>query len=97
MTATTTMCEAFQATAAANADVVALRTKGDATRLTWREYAERVRRLAGGFAGIGVKAGDTVGLLMTNRPEFNVVDTAVMHLGAAPFSMYLTSSPEQLA
>jgi long-subunit acyl-CoA synthetase (AMP-forming) len=92
-----TMCEAFQATAAAGGDGVALRTKGDGTRLTWREYAERVKRIAGGLAGVGVKAGDTVGVLMTNRPEFNVVDTAVMHLGAAAFSMYLTSSPEQLA
>ena len=90
------MCEVFQATAAAHADVVALRTKGDGVRLTWREYAERVRRIAGGLAGLGVAAGDTVGLLMTNRPEFNVVDAAVMHLGAAPFSMYLTSSAEQL-
>ena len=96
MTATT-MCEAFQATAVAHSEVVALRTKGDGVRLTWRDYADRVRRLAGGLAGLGVAAGDTVGLLMTNRPEFNVVDAAVMHLGAAPFSMYLTSSAEQLA
>jgi long-subunit acyl-CoA synthetase (AMP-forming) len=91
-----TMCEAFQATAAANGDVVALRTKGDGTRVTWREFAERVRAIAGGLAAIGVKPGDTVGVLMTNRPEFNIVDTAAMHLGATPFSMYLTSSPEQL-
>jgi long-subunit acyl-CoA synthetase (AMP-forming) len=33
---------------------------------------------------------------MVNRPEFNVVDTAVMHLGAMPFSACLTSSPDQI-
>jgi long-subunit acyl-CoA synthetase (AMP-forming) len=91
-----TMCAVFQDTVAARGDAVALRTKGDGTRLTWREYGERVRRLAGGFAGLGVRAGDAVGILMINRPEFNVVDVAVMHLGAIPFSMYLTSPAEQL-
>jgi long-subunit acyl-CoA synthetase (AMP-forming) len=91
-----TMCGAFQETLRVYGDAVALRTKGDGTRLTWREYGERVRRLAGGFAGLGVKAGDAVGILMVNRPEFNVVDAALMHLGAVPFSVYLTSSPEQL-
>ena len=34
--------------------------------------------------------------MMTNRPEFNLVDTAALHLGATPFSIYNTSSPEQI-
>lgn len=91
-----TMCGAFQETVRAQGDAVALRTKGDGVRVTWREYGQRVERLARGFDGIGVRPGDCVGLLMINRPEFNLVDTAVMHLGAAPFSMYLTSSAEQI-
>jgi long-subunit acyl-CoA synthetase (AMP-forming) len=91
-----TMCAAFQETVRAEGDAVALRTKGDGVRLTWREYGARVERLARGLAGVGVRTGDCVGLLMVNRPEFNVVDAAVMHLGAAAFSMYLTSSAEQL-
>jgi long-subunit acyl-CoA synthetase (AMP-forming) len=92
-----TMCAAFQETVAARGDGVALRTKGDGVRISWREYGERVRRLAGGLAGLGVGAGSTVAMLMCNRPELNVVDAAAMHLGATPFSMYLTSSDEQLA
>jgi long-chain acyl-CoA synthetase len=43
-----------------------------------------------------VRAGDTVGLMMVNRPEFHVVDLAAIHLGATPFSVYNTSSPEQI-
>ena len=35
--------------------------------------------------------------MLVNRPEFHLVDTAVMHLGAIPFSIYNTSSPEQIA
>ena len=34
--------------------------------------------------------------MLTNRPEFNVVDTGAFHLGATPFSVYNTSSPEQI-
>nr|MBA3501119.1 AMP-binding protein [Deltaproteobacteria bacterium] len=91
-----TLCGAFQATVAERGDAVALRTKGDATRITWREYGERVRRCAAGLAAHGVRSGDTVAILMVNRPEFNIVDTAAMHLGAAPFSVYVTSTAEQI-
>jgi long-subunit acyl-CoA synthetase (AMP-forming) len=41
--------------------------------------------------------GDTLGLLLSNRPEFHVADAGALLLGATPFSMYNTSAPEQLA
>ena len=91
------LCEAFQRSAAINPDGVALRTPGGAVEITWREYAERVRRIAAGLAALGVRRGHTVALMMTNRPEFNVCDTAAMHLGATPFSVYNTLAAEQVA
>jgi long-chain acyl-CoA synthetase len=92
-----TVCEAFQFTAAERPDAVALRTPGGGFEITWAEYAERVRRIAGGLAALGVGHGDTVALMMTNRPEFNLVDTAAIHLGATPFSIYNTSAPDQIS
>jgi long-chain acyl-CoA synthetase len=92
-----TMCEAFQLTASKRAEQVALRTLGDAVSITFGEYAERVERLASSLHGLGVRRGDTVGFMLTNRPEFHLLDSAVMHLGATPFSIYNTSSPEQIA
>jgi long-chain acyl-CoA synthetase len=92
-----TLCEAFQRAAGLNPDAVALRTPGGAVEITWREYAERVRRIAAGLAGLGVRRGHTVALMMTNRPEFNLCDTAAMHLGATPFSVYNTLAAEQVA
>ena len=88
-----TVCAAFQATAAANPDAVALRTKGGEIEITWGEYAERVRRIAGGLHELGLRRGDTMALMLTNRPEFHLLDAAAMHLGAVPFSIYNTSSP----
>ncbi|MGQ0632949.1 MAG: AMP-dependent synthetase/ligase [Sporichthyaceae bacterium] len=95
--AATTLCEAFQITAAAHSDRIALRTPDDSISITFAEYAEQVRRLAAGLAGLGVGPGDTVALMMRNRPEFNLVDTAAMHLGAVPFSIYNSSTPDQIA
>ena len=92
-----TLCDAFQATAAVEPAQVALRNADGSVEITWREYAERVRRLAAGLAALGVRRGDTVGLMMTNRPEFHLCDTAAFHLGATPFSVYNTSAPVQLA
>ena len=92
-----TVCEAFQITAAERPDAIALRTLGGGVEITWAEYSERVRRIAGGLAALGIGRGDTVALMMTNRPEFNLVDTAAMHLGATPFSIYNTSAPDQIS
>jgi long-chain acyl-CoA synthetase len=92
-----TMCEAFQLTAAAHADEVALRTINDGLRFTFREYSELVSKLAAGLHALGVRRGETVGFMLTNRPEFHLLDTAAIHLGATPLSIYNTSSVEQIA
>ena len=92
-----TLCSAFQRTAAAYPERVALRTPDDSISITWREYAERVRKVAAGLAALGVTRGDTVALMLTNRPEFHVADTGALHLGAIPFSIYNTLAPEQIA
>src|SRR5919199_4517151 len=92
-----TIAEAFRITAEDHADRVAVRTKDDEVRLTWSQLRERVDALAGGLHRLGVRRGDTVALMLGNRPEFSVADLAAMTLGATPFSIYLTSSPEQVA
>ncbi|WP_409497313.1 AMP-dependent synthetase/ligase [Amycolatopsis sp. cmx-11-12] len=90
------LCQVFQRTVAESGDVVALRTPDDTVSLTWRQYGERVRRLAEGLHALGVRRGDTVALMLTNRPEFHLADVAAIHLGAIPFSVYNTSSAEQV-
>ena len=91
-----TMVEAFQVTVSEHGGQTALRTKGDEFSATWAEYGERVRAVAAGLAALGVGRGDTVGIMLTNRPEFHFADTAAMHLGATPFSLYNTSTAEQI-
>jgi long-chain acyl-CoA synthetase len=92
-----TMTEAFRLTVEDHPDLVAVRTKDDEISLTWEQLRDRVDALAGGLAGLGVRRGDAVALMLGNRPEFHVADLAVMTLGATPFSIYLTFTPAQIA
>jgi long-subunit acyl-CoA synthetase (AMP-forming) len=92
---TATLCATFAATAAARGAEPALRTADHAVAWTWRKYADRVRAAAAGLYGVGVRRGDAVALWLSNRPEFHVADTAAMHLGATPFSIYATYTVEQ--
>src|SRR5215217_1671876 len=92
-----TIAEAFRMTAEDHADRVAVRTKNDDVSLTWSELRDRVDALARGLHELGVRRGDAVALMLANRPEFHVADLAAMTLGATPFSIYATSSPEQIA
>src|SRR5918998_507150 len=92
-----TIAEAFRITAEDHPDRVAVRTKDDSVSLTWSALRERVDALARGLHELGVRRGDTVALMLANRPEFHIADLAAMSLGATPFSIYATSSAEQIS
>jgi long-chain acyl-CoA synthetase len=93
---------AFEATVAGLGDAVALRSGDDTPSggtgetVSWNELRERAVRVAGGLAALGVGAGDTVAIMLSNGPEFIPCDLGAVALGAVPFSIYQTSSPEQI-
>src|SRR3954469_193988 len=91
-----TLAESFRRTAAEHPDLVAFRRADDSVRLTWSEALERVDAIAGGLRKLGVERGDTIAILLTNRPEFHLIDLAAITIGATPFSIYNTYSPEQI-
>jgi long-chain acyl-CoA synthetase len=89
---------AFEATVDRLGDDPAIRSGegDDEVVITWNELREQVGRIAGGLAGLGVGKGDTVAIMLNNRSEFIPIDMAAVSLGAVPFSIYQTSSPEQI-
>ncbi len=91
-----TVTEALRRTAANNPEIVAVRTVDDSVSLTWSELLDRVDAVAGGLAKLGVRRGDTVAIMLGNRPEFHIVDLAVAMLGATPFSIYTTYPAEEI-
>jgi long-chain acyl-CoA synthetase len=91
-----TMVQAFEITSAALADRVAIRTKGDEQTLTWAQWRRRARDLAGGLYRLGLRRGETVAIMLSNRPEFHIADMAAVTLGATPFSIYQTYAANQI-
>ena len=57
---------------------------------------QQVRQVAAGLAGLGVRRGDTVSLMMANRIEFYPLEVGAQHVGATSFSVYNTLPAEQL-
>jgi long-subunit acyl-CoA synthetase (AMP-forming) len=93
-----TIAEAFRQTVSRRPDEVAVRTKDDEIAWTWSELQRRVDLLAGGLHNkLGLRKGDTIALLLGNRPEFHLADLAAMMVGATPFSIYLTEAPPGIA
>ncbi len=64
--------------------------------VTARQFAEDVRRLAGGIAASGVRPGDRVGLMAKTRYEWTVADFAIWAAGGVTVPVYETSSAEQV-
>ncbi len=85
---------AFQATADRLGDATAT-VSGD-SKTSWNQLRAQARAAAGGLASLGVGKGDTVAIMLNNREEFMGLDLGAVTLGAVPFSIYQTSSPEQI-
>lgn len=66
----------------------------DELTLSYTEVREQSRRIAAGLIGLGMQAGDRVGILMANYPEFVAVKFAIARTGAiaVPFNyLYRTA------
>ena len=75
---------------------LAIRDEAREVELNWTELRDRVHRIAGGLAKLGLQKGDTVAIMLNNRWEFIPCDLAAVSLGGVPFSIYQTSAPEQI-
>ncbi len=92
-----TVALAFRETVREHESAVAVRTLDGSVEWTWGELGERVDALAGGLRGLGVDRGETVAIMLVNRPEFSLADLAVVTAGGTPFSIYQTYTPDQIA
>jgi long-chain acyl-CoA synthetase len=90
------LASAFLARAAREPDRIALRSFETGAHLSFGEWSRRAASVAAGLAGLGVRPGDRVALLMGTRMEFHVVDMGALLLGAVPVSLYATSAVGQL-
>jgi long-chain acyl-CoA synthetase len=65
--------------------------------LSTSDFLRMTAALADSLDDLGVSAGDRVMLLSDNRPEWHMVDLAVLDLGAVDVPVYQTLTTEQIA
>jgi long-chain acyl-CoA synthetase len=58
--------------------------------MTWAQYLEKVCKVAGWLKSQGIKKGDRVALISGNRPEWFIVDMAILSIGAVSVPIYST-------
>ena len=69
---------------------------GDWVHTSASTFAERVRNVALGLAARDIRRGDRVALLSENRPEWSIVDLAILSLGAINVPIYTTQAVDQV-
>jgi len=72
------------------------RQDGTYLPITYAQLATRIRHLASGLIRAGFKAGDHIALLMENRPDWAVVDYAILSIGAVTVPLYCTYRPKDI-
>src|SRR5919198_1776410 len=80
----------------AKPDALSLKREGQWLHIPGDAIIRRVRAVALGLSALGVRKGDCVGLLSENRPDWSVVDLAILSLGAGHVPLYTTQAPEQV-
>ncbi len=82
---TSNLAANLTATAARTPDAVAM--KLDALEVTYAQLDDRSARVAGHLRSVGVRAGDRVGLMLPNVPDFAAIYYGILRLGAVVVPM----------
>ncbi|MCK5905979.1 MAG: AMP-binding protein, partial [Flavobacteriales bacterium] len=66
---------------------------------TWDEtstvdFIKTVNEVSKGLLSIGIKAGDRLAIISNNRTEWNIIDFAILQIGAVNIPIYPTISAE---
>jgi len=78
------------------ADAVNHRCDGKWINIPAATFVERIKNCALGLASLGIRPGDRIALLSENRPEWSIVDLAILSLGAINVPIYTTQAVEQI-
>ena len=78
------------------ADALNHKVDGEWLHITAATFVERVQNVALGLAGLGIRPGDRIALLSENRPEWSIVDLAILSLGAINVPIYTTQAVDQI-
>lgn len=73
---------------------LACKRNGAWKKISIQEYVEETNNISYGLMKIGVSPGDKIGIVSGNRPEWNMLDMAIMQVGAVSIPIYPTISQD---
>jgi len=73
-------------------DVIASKENGQWVKYSISQYREIVDNISYGFLKMGVKPGDKIAQICPNQAEWNMVDMAILQMGAIHIPIYPTVS-----
>lgn len=73
---------------------LACKRDGAWLKFSIQEYVERTNFLSFGMLELGIQPGDKIGIVSSNRPEWNMLDFAIMQIGAISIPIYPTISQD---
>ncbi len=94
-----TMCDLLAATVAEYGDLPAYSDRdGDApwAALTWKQLSDTATELAAALVSLGLRPGERVAFMLSNRLEHVLADFAVVHAGGVPVTFYATLAADQI-
>ena len=65
--------------------------------ISWSEAAKTVDELAHGLLSLGLRKGDSFGIIARTRPEWALLDFALAHIGIVPAPIYPSSTAKECA
>ena len=77
-------------------DTVSEKRGRDWVHISGAEFVRRVRHIALGLRELGIHPGDRVALISENRPEWSMVDLAILSAGAITVPIYTTQAVDQI-
>ena len=73
---------------------LACKREGVWLKFSIQEYVELTNNISYGMIELGIVPGDKVGIVSSNRPEWNMIDFATMQIGAISIPIYPTITRE---
>lgn len=73
---------------------LACKRDGAWRKFSIQEYIELTNAISYGMIETGIKPGDKIGIVSGNRPEWNMIDFAIMQIGAVSIPIYPTISQD---
>ncbi|MBE0649822.1 MAG: long-chain fatty acid--CoA ligase [Bacteroidales bacterium] len=73
-------------------DVLAGKVNGEWVKYDLKTVREMVNNISYGLLALGVRKGDKIGTISPNRPEWNIIDMAILQIGAVHVPIYPTIS-----